>query len=979
MNRIIQILFLTFFSITLFSQKINYKKFTVNNGLPVNNVTCAVQDGDGFMWFGTDFGIVKFDGKNFQHFYKKDGMANKAAYCLAYAGGDSILFMSYPDVIQAIHTKTGKISDVIKKNIAAGLVGNYENDYYFYNRNTNVSYNYHNKEISKISLDSITQDKTTTQSCIIPISKTELIFCTNKGLLISSSDQTKILFKDINFMHGIKTKNKSFVFATNIGIMTLDENFTIITINTQMQKDVNILHMAEDDDGAIWLRGMNKYIFRYNNNIVKDESENLGLFGKTINTMYKDASGNMWFCTNSDGIVLKPKTIIKNYNTSNGLSNNSIQTLFLQKNKLWIGTENGLNTFENNTFENIETIQNEKSRDYVYKIIASTNDTISIALKSPLFQHYQNKDFLIKKTKTNNIKLYNKTNIWQQDEHTIWQTSSYGSFIIEKNGAPTFTLKLEKYGIRRIYSFLKVEEKIWLGTDKGIIIYMETNNMEQINELANEKIGEVFDIVKDNNGTLWIATDNGLFNYTNKVFTAILKGKTIGSNYCKKIIIDEENNKWVATWDGLIRIKNNQMETFNSGLSSKVINDLAYNVETKEFYLATDNGLSVFSKLNITKDNKLPKVFINSFYILDGVQFPFKENDKLSSKKNNVLLNVSIPYYENLDDIYFEYKLDNNDWVSSKDAFITLNKLSNGTHKILVKAGISGIGNYSDITMFIITIETPFYKTWWFILLSILTIQALILYAIYYFNKKDKEKKITALQKINEQASLKQQAFTSLLNPHFIFNSLNSIQYFINKQDRINANKYLSDFASLIRKNFDAAQKQFLPLENEIENLRLYLQLEQMRFNNKLDYTIHIAETVEPDDWMIPTLILQPFVENALLHGIISLSHQGILNITIHTSKDKIGNELLIIAIADNGIGIANSTIQNKGKNHTSRGMQLIKERLEILSKVSKNNIALNITNQFEDIKDYPGTIVTLSYPIGVYDAYIKINQRYHK
>jgi Histidine kinase len=568
--------------------------------------------------------------------------------------------------------------------------------------------------------------------------------------------------------------------------------------------------------------------------------------------------------------------------------------------------------------------------------------------------------------------------VWQQDENTFWDIQKR-YLLIHKKGLPTEKVSIDKFITRKIYCFIAYGNKVWMGTDRGMLIYEPAKNMQRIDTIAQLKIGEVFDFVKDKNQVLWIATDVGLFSFANGVFTAISNGNTYASNYCKKLLLDEDDNLWLATWDGLVRIKDNKREPFTTGLSSKVINDIAYNAVEKEFYVGTDNGLSVFPKAALYATNDLPKVFIEGYYIADGMHQPLANNQKLSSNNNNIIFNLSTPYYEGIEDIAFEYKLDNNDWVITKDPKINLNKLSKSKHILQVRSSLLGIGKYSPIQQFSFTIETPFYSTWWFLLFAIVGSQVLLFYLINRHNKKDKEKKIDALRTLNEQASLKQQAFTSLLNPHFIFNSLNSIQHFINKQDRINANRYLSDFATLIRRNFDAAQKQFIPLENEIENLRLYLQLEQMRFNDKVSYTITLDDAVEPDDWMLPTLILQPFVENALIHGIIPLLQHGKLDIRFSLAPNNDGKEALLISIADNGIGMANSSLLNKDKKHQSRGMQLIKERLQILSKVTNTPITLHIYDQFANNPKQPGTVVALSYPLAVYDAYMKINQSFQK
>jgi sensor histidine kinase YesM len=193
------------------------------------------------------------------------------------------------------------------------------------------------------------------------------------------------------------------------------------------------------------------------------------------------------------------------------------------------------------------------------------------------------------------------------------------------------------------------------------------------------------------------------------------------------------------------------------------------------------------------------------------------------------------------------------------------------------------------------------------------------------------------------------------------------VQHFINQQDRQNANRYLSDFASLIRRNFDASQQAFIPLEAEQENLRLYLELEKMRFGDKINYSITNAENTDPDNWMLPTMMLQPFLENAILHGLMPSAQNGELH--IHFAES---NKQLIITIADNGIGMQQSKQQRSGKKHTSRGMQLINERLELLGKLSGHTITLTIQEQFPG-QENPGTLITLCYPEEVYSNYIKL------
>lgn len=202
-----------------------------------------------------------------------------------------------------------------------------------------------------------------------------------------------------------------------------------------------------------------------------------------------------------------------------------------------------------------------------------------------------------------------------------------------------------------------------------------------------------------------------------------------------------------------------------------------------------------------------------------------------------------------------------------------------------------------------------------------------------------------------------------------MFNALNSIQHYINVQDRQNANRYLSDFASLIRKNFEAAQLSFIPLEQEIENLKIYLRLEQMRFNERFSYQIKIEENLDTEDWMIPTMILQPLLENALLHGILPSDLEGKLLIEL-----KLEDSNLVIIITDNGIGVENSMALKEISGHKSRGMELIKKRITALSHFGSQVMSISMSPAFESEKN-PGNKITLFIPLTLHLAWLQAQQ----
>lgn len=203
------------------------------------------------------------------------------------------------------------------------------------------------------------------------------------------------------------------------------------------------------------------------------------------------------------------------------------------------------------------------------------------------------------------------------------------------------------------------------------------------------------------------------------------------------------------------------------------------------------------------------------------------------------------------------------------------------------------------------------------------------------------------------------QSLGGQMNPHFIFNALNSVNEYISTNDERAANRYLSDFSKLMRSVLDDSRHSFIPLTEELNMLKLYLQLEHARFKTKFNYHIHIAKGIENADFYIPPMIVQPFVENAVWHGLRYLDHQGELNVSFEQQGEN-----LIIVISDNGIGIVKSkelkTTNQKKQN--SMGMKNVLTRINLINDLYKTNISVDVSDADRDLNN-SGTTVRLIIP----------------
>ena len=299
----------------------------------------------------------------------------------------------------------------------------------------------------------------------------------------------------------------------------------------------------------------------------------------------------------------------------------------------------------------------------------------------------------------------------------------------------------------------------------------------------------------------------------------------------------------------------------------------------------------------------------------------------------------------------YQFKLEGQqeNWSSlSPNNIISFSSLPAGDYILHIRAGDVD-GGLSEEFILPFIISPPFYATWWFYLFVFLLVAGLT-YAFFQF-------RIRRIAELNEKdkivfkaklLALEQQSMNASMNRHFIFNSLNSIQYFINTQDRFSANKYLTNFAKLIRKNLDASttSENVISLADELERIQLYLSLESMRFKDRFEYEINVHD-VDTEYEMIPAMIMQPFIENSIIHGILpDEKKKGLITIDISIKSD-----LLEILIEDNGIGIEHSLskkVRTEG-DHQSKGMEITSKRIELIQKVSENEISMVGPRQIVD------------------------------
>jgi hypothetical protein len=452
-----------------------------------------------------------------------------------------------------------------------------------------------------------------------------------------------------------------------------------------------------------------------------------------------------------------------------------------------------------------------------------------------------------------------------------------------------------------------------------------------------------------------------------RFYHAISETNGLSSNICRSIEI-KGSDLWVGTNNGLnkISVRNQKADiriynSFNvlpgDAISSIFVND-------NNIYIGTPEGLTFFEEASL--ENKL---FCN--LLIDGARvgtYFFSSADTAIVGYDNNRIEIFLSGISTLaaGSIVFYYKLKDfdNEWRETIDPAIVYSNLPPGNYTLEVRAE-SIFGARSDIHRMHLNVDAPFWYSYKFWLFTVLIFGGVAAFVFYKLTKRKHYKLEQQLSIERQMAVLEQKALQSQMNPHFIFNSLNSIQQFILTNNVKDANKYLAIFGGLIRETMEFSSQGSISLQQEMNYIDKYLQLEQMRFGHKFQFKVEAYNIENVARLDIPVMLIQPFVENAVRHGIrYRNDDKGFILVSF-----KMDAGYLLCIIRDNGMGMK-ATKALKSKQHIeyqSRGMDLTEKRIAMLNKVYGEKVTMKVMDIAVENEKSEGTEVVLKIKIDEY------------
>ena len=909
-----------------FSQ--NYTNYTITDGLPSNHVYTIRQDAKGFIWFLTDKGMVKYNGTDFKPFTTKEGLPNNDVWEAFVTSDAKVWYLSKASQLGYISNDSVYAFPNAVHNEIMNPIFSYQIDDAIYLSGSLKTHQLINGKWKAVD-DAMGRLKVFHSK----VSRLHLYKPTNTMIVYGKTDEPIAKFEAEDFI--LNSKRGHITDSLYYFINT--KGYCILNLNTlqlhqrpfkdQLGRDIVKYPRINLVGGTLQISGEGFVGYL-------DEQFNIEspfFFPKDINAHFAliDKSKTIWCASFNNGVFKIPfnKKLAKY-----SFLGQKVQSLDLVNQQLYASV-----------YDDGFYVYNREQKDFnlKFKLKGYTYQTQYIEDLDATYYLSQGNAY----TEANGKPLlrYNyvgaNTNNKDKARKLIYHNKQlYGLFAFGLNqlDAKTFAV-VKEFPQRGTNDVLSFNNTLYIATTNGLKVFENDTIVSKLyRQLLNTSI---LSLKQLSNNRFIINTDGfGTYIATNSELQ-FLKGTEFLS--VKSAFVNNEE-LWLATNKGVLQYIENEEGftlkttfTTKNGLPINTVNSVA--VLGQQLFVATDNGLVSLPKNSSYKssflDINIDEVIYNSEAILANTTKDFTAN-------NSVNFAVStIDFSEEKHPETFQYKLlpIQNQWQTSLTNTVNYNALKPSSYTFVVsKNGIE--------KSFSFTVEPLWWQRVWFRVLVGFGGASLLLYGVWLMSKRIQKRKDQKLIQEKQLSQIQLRALRSQMNPHFVFNSLSAIQYYITENDFIASETFLVKFSKLIRQFFDLSKENEISLKEEIKLLKNYLEIEKLRFRDKLDFEIKVDEHLNVEQTKIPTMLLQPIVENAVNHGVFNKVENGTVTIQF-VYKDE---QTFMVNIIDDGVGFENTQAEDK-KHNSSR---VIADRLKFLNQTHKWRISLKNEVLHNDAKD---------------------------
>ncbi len=945
------------------------RNFSTNDGLAGMMTYDVLQDSKDQLWIATNSGVSRFDGYDFQNFYVVDGLEDSEVLKIKEDRQGRIWFLCLNG--RLCYFDKGKIYNSRNNPALAGIYLQSSPSAFFEDSDGNLWISSIQSEVLKISpsMEVTKFDSKEDWGLFSPQFFWEDENGDFWGAGQSRIDNTIVCYSFYNhsrdklhrfereggtryFSGYEKGADGKIRFTAGAAIFAFDGQLRELEIEglDSIRPLFNALMTSPDLD-QIYLGGTTGAYLAERNGDHWNLQRSL-LNGKAVSSISRDREGSMWLTTLSEGIFQAPVNALPVLDRSKGLLEDRVVRVTADTaGGLWIAYDrNEITHYRDGKLKHISLPLNRSS--IIYDLISDGAGGIWGASGD--------KGFVLKDGKARVVGNLGKS-LTMLDQRTL--LTGFGHKIDLATGKVD-TLDKAEIWKRRTYAFAQhPEHGLLLGTKTGLAAYRDGKVTQLFPDHRFSQL-RVTDVLVDDRDDIWLGSNGlGVIWIRGDSLRSIQMSDGLMSEIVQSLATDEEGNIWAATTAGLNRITPSKEQdrdfringyTQQQGLPSNEINDLL--ILQDKVVLATGKGLLYFDPEDVIDTLPAPRIQITG--LRDGEeQFDLGEEQThfFPYGQKELRIDFLAPSYLSGSHPEYRYRLGGYDsvWKQGTTRNVTYEALQPGDYHFEVSARVNGGAWSSGTATLDFRIARPFWQTWWFGFLLLLILAGLLWTGF-----------VLRLRVLRRRADLRlalieaeHKALQAQMNPHFIFNSMNAIQSMILGKEEKKALDYLSRFGRLIRLILQNSRQKFITLAEEIDFIQNYLELELLRLDHGFETEIVAHGEASNSGVLIPSMLLQPFVENAIWHGIIPSDRPGRLSIHFHQEKEAVR-----CVIEDNGIGRIASARQD---DHESLATKMISERLELLrSSFDTEHAALEIEDLKSENGSALGTRVTVILPI---------------
>lgn len=930
-------------------------------GLPSNSVYCIFEDKQGFIWMAHDEGLSRYDGFEFVHF-TNDQQSSRSGSNIQQDKYGRIWYENFDGYLY--YVEKGKLK-ALKQNIPTGfleygLVGDYL--FVFQKRGIDVYALKSLRRIKTIPLDVMTVSRSRKVNDGFYFILERELFVLDEKLLVRSVQKK---MKKVN-QAGFVSEAENGFFTCHQSGDTLRSYYVDVNqgIHEIPLKIAGFVQNLNQTPGRLWYATTKgAYAVQKTKNGFGSAKSYFEQY--SVSSVIQDVEGNLWLSTTDNGVLFVPdlesRTYLKDYkltklacvqnsffvgttkaevfqvkSVQESLESKSFIDIYRKDDKhqvLTLASDEkrnllfiGASLFQIRDLNNGVYFENTLALKDIVKIDEACYAFAATGLSGILTKGDVTPPFSVISSRvfSGDYKLHSlmenvrgKAVCYREEYRDLFFATNMGLFHMIKGKSEQLFWKGQTVYAKNLYAF---GERVFVLTTNGRLLYLnQQNKLTNYQPSEQKKLGRISKI-KLLDGTLFVLSGKDLY----------------------AIKLNEKLEKW------------HKIEVF-----SQEINDLI--LVGNKLVFTSAKGL-VIQTLHESAKRYQARFRLNKLLVNDREK-RFDENIQLNANQNKIEITYSILAFKSNFSYPLYYRINGDRWklTSATSRSLMLASLAPGSYKIEFKFDDGDI--LSDKILF--TIDRPFYLKTWFILV-VFVLLSLLFYSIY-------QRRVAILnqknQALSERILLEKQVSESILksikaqmNPHFFYNALNTIQSFIYADDKTSASQYLSKFSKLTRMILEMSEKEKISLREELEALNLYLDIEQTRFGSDLQIEISLNEKLDLDLIRIPSMLVQPYVENALKHGLLHSLGKKSLKLNF----DKLENSVLEISIDDNGIGRQRSKEINRKKNekHRSFAVEANYKRMEILNRgKSHSEMSVEYIDKNDGEGQALGTTVVLRIP----------------